>query len=666
MSLGLFTRTLDNRLIFHLFELLLSGVIALVILRAWSNRSRNTVFAMKECFLPAGGLLSLSLGYAVVSVGNQFFFHADVAEMPLILSCHLCITGAWAFIALQYWGELRPGLRYCWGMGLGVASLSVLPLLIASHLSNATAPFEVLARILDWVALPVLAVTIYRLLGLVFPARRILVASLSLFWLATVLHLGSAELISFPIPANQLLFWNLEQFTFSAALFLLALAIGEMSTNLFDAVFIRIQIAFLILASVIILVVTGTERAEYLTELRNRSRNLATYFAAGLESGARRGQTLSETLSREDLLVRMATDFGNLPELAAIHIIAPEEVATVEVDSTGQILKSLTPASRSRVVRFQDQDEYILIDSISANWRNGAAARIELYGLKEYVDRFTRRRTVLIFTLFTGAVALATFMIGLVVHHAQSVLQKQEEEIRARQEELAMASKMKVLGELAGTVAHEVNTPATTILSRASFLLNKWKKAGLPREMEEDLVAIKEQAQRVARITTSLLGFSRRYVFEISSISICEVIKKSVSLVEEDLEQHAINLTIFGCPSAYPVAGDPNALVQVFVNLLRNAIDATPKGSNVSIEVGTVVRDQPRVHIRLSDEGVGIPQKHLSRIFVPFFTTKQMGKGTGLGLSVVYGIISEHRGSIKVESQEGQGTTFHIELPSKS
>lgn len=662
----LLTPTLDNRLIFHLFEFLLSGVIALVILRAWRNRSKNAFFSKQWCLLPAGGLFVLSFGYCVVLVGVRFFLHAEVAEMPVIFASHLCLTIAWMFIFLQSWTVPKMSLPYCFGIGLGVACLSVFSLLFGSHSSKGTASFEVLARILDGVALLVLAVTIYRLLGLVvFPARRILLASLGLFWLGTVFHLGRGELVSFPIPANQLLFWNLEQFTFLAALFLLALAIGEMSTNLFDIVFIRIQIAFLILASLIILVVTGTERTEYLAELRNRSQSLGKYVAAGLESAARRGQTLARTVSQEDLLGRIAADFGNLPELLAVQVAATEESATLEIAPNGQIRTVVSTTPDRDALRFQDQDQYVLIDSFLVNWSDQTTARIRLYGSREHVDRYTRRRIVLIFGLFTGAVALATIMIGLVVHHAQWMLQKQDEEIRARQEELAMASKMSVLGELAGTVAHEVNTPATTILSRASFLLKKWKKMGLPRETEEDLGAIVEQAQQVARITTSLLGFSRRHVFEITSVSICEVIEKSVSLIEEDLKRRSISVNIRGCPCSYPVAGDANALVQVFINLLHNAIVATPEGNSLSIEVSAVDGDEPRVLVRLSDTGVGIPEEHLPRIFVPFFTTKQMGKGTGLGLSVVYGIITEHRGSIKVESQEGKGTTFCIELPSR-
>ena len=667
MNSEFFTPTLDNRLIFHLFEFLLSGVIALVILRAWRNRSENAFFARQWCLLPAGGLLVLSLGYSVVLVGVRFFLRAEVAEMPVIFASHLCLISAWIFIFLQSWVVPKINLRDCLGIGLGVSGLSVLSLLFGSYSTNSTVPFEVLARFFDGAALLVLAVTIYRLrlLG-VFPARRILSASLSLFWLATVFHLGSGELVSFPIPANQLLFWNLEQFTFLAALFLLALAIGEMSTNLFDIVFIRIQIAFLILASLIILVVTGTERTEYLAELRNRSQSLGTYIAAGLESGARRGQTLANTVSREDLLGRVAADFGNLPELLAIQIAASTESVTLEIDPNGQIRTVVSTTPDRDVLRFQDQDQYVLIDSILVNRSDQTTARIRLYGFREHVDRYTRRRIVLIFGLFTAAVALATIMIGFVVQHAQLMLQKQEQEIRARQEELAMASKMSVLGELAGKVAHEVNTPATTILSRASFLLKKWKKMGLPREAEEDLGAIVEEAQRVARITGSLLGFSRRHVFETHSVSICEVLNKSVQLIEEDLKRRSISVNICGCPCAYPVAGDANALVQVFINLLHNAIVATPEGNSLSIEVSAVDGDEPRVHIRLSDTGVGIPEEHLPRIFVPFFTTKQIGKGTGLGLSVVYGIITEHQGSIKVESREGKGTTFHIELPSRS
>lgn len=161
------------------------------------------------------------------------------------------------------------------------------------------------------------------------------------------------------------------------------------------------------------------------------------------------------------------------------------------------------------------------------------------------------------------------------------------------------------------------------------------------------------------------MGFSRKHVFEISSVSICEVIEKSLSLVRGDLCARSIEVTIRGCPCPEQVAGDRNALVQVFVNLFRNAFDAMPEGGEISIDVSVSHETKPSLHVLFSDTGAGIAKEHLERIFVPFFTTKETGKGTGLGLSVVHGIISEHKGSIRVESRRGSGTSFYIQLPAK-
>lgn len=664
MSLELFTRTLENRFVFHLFEFLLSGVIAVVIMKAWRRRSGEGVFRSQWRLLPASLLLSLALGYSALSTGARFFLHMEMAELPVSLASHLCLIAAWTLIALQFVPVLPASAarRFRgWALACSLIVLSLGLIFLAPDRPGAQPLLQGAARILDATGLVILAATVYFVLRSGVPAGRTLAAALSLFWVAGILHLGSAEIVSFPVPVTELRFWNLEQLVFSAALLLLALAIGEMSTELFDIVFIRVQMAFIVLASVIILVVTSTERAEYLMQAQDRSRNLATFLTAGLESLAGSGEPLSSALQREDLLGRIVTDFGNLPELAGLHISAGSQAAAFTIGSRGEIRKavSTTPAGEPFIREFLNQDRYFLIGSLPLRRNLG---KIELYGAKEYFDRYARKRTLLIFSLFTGAVALATLMIGLVAHHAEGTLHRQEEEIRTRQEELVMVSKLAMLGELAGSVAHEVNNPATTIMSRSSFLLKKWKGGGLPPDDRHDLAVILEEARRIARITTSLLGFSRRHVFEIGPVSIGEVVEKSISLLEDDLKEGGVRVAVQGCASTPAVAGDRNSLVEVFINLLRNAVDAMPGGGTVRIEAGPAA-DPSFVRIRFSDTGEGIAAEHLSRIFVPFFTTKRTGKGTGLGLSVVYGIIAEHKGSIRVESRQGEGTTFHIELP---
>lgn len=661
MNLELFSPTVDNRFVFYLFEFLLSGLIALVTLKARGSSEPGAPLVAQRGLLPASALLSLSLGYSTFWAGTRFFFQTHLAEPPLLLAAHICLAGAWSLVALQFLAGSRTSRTVYRTLGLGWAGLSLVPALLAhEHLYRPTL-FSELARGLDWADLLILAATLYVLRHSAGLAYRILAAGLFVFLVATAVHLQIPEVMAFPLSGGQIVAWNVEQLSFSTALFLLALAIGEMSTNLLDAVFIRVHIAFILLASLIILIVTGTERSEYLLELESRTQSLGSFLTAGLEHSAREGRGLEEALNRDDLLARMTTGFGNLPELVAVRIRADREAAALQIDGNGVIRKVSGEDAEVARRALQDQNRYFRIASYPWSWRPGVAGEVELYGLKDYIDRYSRRRTVLIFGLFTGAVALATLLIGFVIQHTERTLRGQRERIRAREEELAMASKMATLGQLAGSVAHEVNTPATTILSRASYLLKRWRKRGASSDEQEDLATIMEQAQRIAQITASLLGFSRRHVLKISSVSVCQIIDKSTRLIEEDLEARGIALTVRGCPCPHLVAGDQNTLIEVFLNLVKNAMDAMPQGGGIRIDVGPRADDGSSLGIHVSDTGTGIPPEHLSEIFVPFFTTNQTG--TGLGLSVVYGIISEHKGSIRVDSHPGKGTTFHIELP---
>jgi two-component system NtrC family sensor kinase len=116
-------------------------------------------------------------------------------------------------------------------------------------------------------------------------------------------------------------------------------------------------------------------------------------------------------------------------------------------------------------------------------------------------------------------------------------------------------------------------------------------------------------------------------------------------------------------PDLYPVLADQGQLKQAFLNLFLNAQDAMPEGGILTIRTRNL--GNKAVRIRISDTGIGIPKEHYSQIFEPFYTTKKAGSGVGLGLSVVYGIIKEHQGTIRVDSIVGQGTTFTIRLPAR-
>lgn len=229
--------------------------------------------------------------------------------------------------------------------------------------------------------------------------------------------------------------------------------------------------------------------------------------------------------------------------------------------------------------------------------------------------------------------------------------------LRKTQKELLHKEKLASMGQLAAGVAHEINNPLGTILLLASVLKSDARKGELQRE---DLERIVNEANRCKRIVSDLLNFSRQQ----------EVLAQPTNLtilLDEVLESFSRQemlreIRVERCYADLPsMQADPEQLKQVFINLLNNAIEAMDGRGVIRIE--TNMADTQWLEIKLTDEGCGIPEEHLGKLFTPFFTTKSLGKGTGLGLSIVYGIIKMHRGQISVQSRVGEGTTFIITLP---
>ncbi|HET8677638.1 MAG TPA: ATP-binding protein, partial [Blastocatellia bacterium] len=340
---------------------------------------------------------------------------------------------------------------------------------------------------------------------------------------------------------------------------------------------------------------------------------------------------------------------------------AGSNLATFEINQAGEInryIQNIEPSMNS--VPQLDVREYFLIHAVPlADARPGA---VEFYGTRDVIDRHIRKRIIIIFSLFTGMVILSTFMIGLVVRGASATIQKQANEIEKAQQQLMQASKLAAIGQLAAGVAHEVNNPATTILSRASFLVSD-TDANLSASGREDLQAIVTQAERIAQITNNLLLFSRPQVRKLKSAAIDRIIENSLRPVLQSLEANRVQVETDVQEGLPYVLADEQALSRGLENLYRNAVDAMPDGGRLRVRAARDYEQPDRLRVEISDTGVGISPEHIARIFDPFFSTKEVGKGTGLGLSIVHGVIKEHRGAITVESHPGRGTTFHITLP---
>jgi PAS domain S-box-containing protein len=234
------------------------------------------------------------------------------------------------------------------------------------------------------------------------------------------------------------------------------------------------------------------------------------------------------------------------------------------------------------------------------------------------------------------------------------------EDISARvqlEEQLQISEKMASIGLLAAGVAHEVNTPLTGISSFVQMLM---EGAEPDDPKTRVLEKIEKQTVRAARIVNGLLNLSRPAQMDSAPVDVNVVVNDVLSLLDHQMRTGRIQVRKELAPSGPIVQGMEYKLQQVLLNLFLNARDAMPKGGWLTIATGI---EDGQARIEVSDTGSGIPADQLSRIYDPFFTTKEIGKGTGLGLSISYGILQEHGGTITCDSVPGQGTRFSLSLP---
>lgn len=658
-KLEMFTPTVENQFVFDLFNLLLCGVIVLVILRGWRAHTRPDQSRNQLLIFLAFSLLGASFAAGAVFAGASLFFRSRLPESSFNLLSHALQAGAWFLLGASSF--YRPRGQQEKLVPVGGSFLSFWPLIPlcayqASQLAALSSKLTALADKTNPLLLALALVLFYRRpLG----RRHIATVALALLFVVALLHLGSSFQ---PYTKGAVVLWNLEQFTWSLSLFTFALAIGETSQDLFDKVFVRLQVAFIVLASFMILVIIQTEKTEYVASTRSRSKQLADFVRAHVDYFRARNQSLSAIIEQEDFLQRMTLGFGNLPELKLVRIITGSQVASFEIADDAKIHRALESLPPTRSAPRLETEEYFPINSLPLAVAH--PGEVQFYITREFLDQHIRKRILLIFSLFTAMVALSTLMIGLVVRGASATIRRQAREIEQAQQQLLQTSKLAAIGELAAGVAHEINNPATTILSMASFWLSQEGRDDSPGD-PEDVEEVVDQAQRIAQITSALLMFSRRQALDIKAVSMDRVIETGLRSVDEQLAANQISVEKKLRPDLPRVLVDEDSLIRALQNLFRNAIDAMPDGGTLQI---STAKDDPwgtRVCLEIADSGIGIEKDNLARIFDPFFTTKEVGKGTGLGLSIVHGIIKEHQGTIAVESQPGVGSKFVIILPTE-
>ena len=234
-----------------------------------------------------------------------------------------------------------------------------------------------------------------------------------------------------------------------------------------------------------------------------------------------------------------------------------------------------------------------------------------------------------------------------------------EKKLKEAQVQVAQAEKMASLGQLAAGVAHEINNPLTGILLYVNLVL---ERLGENDPFREDLEYVLEDTNRCKEIVKNLLAYSRqtnptKEIFQLNSL-----VEQSLNLIRD--QRLFMNIEVIKEMSGdmMLIHADKNQLNQVIINLVINAIDAMEKKGTITFRTYRDKRAK-MVYLEISDTGSGIPEENLSKVFDPFFSTKELGKGTGLGLSTAYGIVKENGGEISVKDTGLEGTTFLVELP---
>jgi two-component system NtrC family sensor kinase len=250
----------------------------------------------------------------------------------------------------------------------------------------------------------------------------------------------------------------------------------------------------------------------------------------------------------------------------------------------------------------------------------------------------------------------------------ESKVNQRTEQLKVMNQKLFQSDRLASLGQLAASVAHEINNPIAGVLNLSMLIERIMKEDGIPKERIEEvrkyLTQISSETTRVGRIVSDLLAFSRRSSPQRMQANLNSIINRTISIIDHKLKLAGVELELQLDESIPEIKCDSSQVQQVIVNLIMNASEATHNRGNGKVIVKTSYHPAAvSVLLEVTDNGDGIPKENLTKIFDPFFTTKGEGKGVGLGLAVVYGIVESHGGDIEVESRVGEGTTFFVELP---
>lgn len=647
----MFQITPENVFVFYSFEAILSGLLALVLIwvmykRRWLKKRESSLFLL-------GALCSLAFAFFLCSSLNfyEFYFQEKALQRdPEAVAC------SFFFFAALFLGASfnRPvsfrstsALLLTAGAGLGVVHLML-------HIFNwgeAHVPLHFLG------------------------ISALLVA----FFLSSRGHQGKKQLSPLLVfagfSASFLLFFLLESspnqmfavpfgigrhLALLGSLLAVAHVIESDTEDLFVKFFIRLNLTFILLAGFIIVVVAGVQRQEYMTFAAREAEDLMEFLRGHVMYFQDQGYDDRRVLSSSEISKKIVADFGKISDLQSVAIQLNRLQLDMNIDSEGIVQRVIQERSPpSQVPKFEPEiDGNILRLSAPIYSSDQIAGWVELRESLATMNKGISHQIMIIFSAFTFIVLLSGILVGLIVTQADTTIRKQYRELEETHKQLLQAAKLAALGEMAGGVAHEINNPLGVILGRADYLGSR-AKLRKDDELVEDLQVIQDNATRAGRIISDLLDFARPHPLNLQQYDLNSLLTQTAELMESRLSSKKLAMRQ-ETTSLPPVEMDWDRMLQVFVNLINNSIDACQEGGTIRLQTH-LDSSGSRVKVTLEDDGVGILKEELKKVFDPFFTTKP--KGTGLGLSVSYSIVRDHGGEISVESSLGKGTRFTVSLP---
>jgi len=347
-------------------------------------------------------------------------------------------------------------------------------------------------------------------------------------------------------------------------------------------------------------------------------------------------------------------------------------VSDVDPDRLIKLIKIDNALDRPNTIFRQKNHEGKEVLYATTSLKNGEWIMVLQQNIDDAFGEFKNTQKIAFLIILAGTLGIIATALILSQRLIRRISLADEEKQTADEEKEMMSQqvietgKLASIGELASGIAHEINNPVAIMIEEAGWIEDlmeeeEFKQSENLEEIDRALKQINTQGKRCKEITHKLLSFARKTDSRIAEISINDLLEEIVYLSSQRAKYGNTEIRTQLEENLPPVFASETEMQQVFMNMINNAIDAMEKTGGIITLTSKRVGDN--ILVTVADNGPGIADANLSRIFDPFYTTKPVGKGTGLGLSICYGIVKKIGGDIQVHSVKGEGTTFEIQIP---